>query len=277
MRPTPSAAEETAREVVPDVVGREPDMGDPPHAAARRRSRDPVVPTTRWLKRAPSKPPGNAVQAAISGPGSDHEAGAQHRLVPDAGQEEHGAQHHGAKTGEEQQRAGVGQGHGAVSDDGRLNDGIGMVAETVDQKPGGHNGQRRTHPGSGRWPSPSRIPARCLRQLSPPQGTSSPAPMRSAWCALGSRTSRNTRMPTTSASTLKGRLTRKTQRQLACTSRPPMGGPNAAAAPPTADHRPMAAPLRAGTEGGQQQPERSGQHERATAGLQHPGRNEQSE
>jgi len=33
-----------------------------------------------------------------------------------------------------------------------------------------------------------------------------------------------------------------------------MGGPNAAAAPPTADHRPMAAPLRAGPKAGRSSP-----------------------
>ena len=83
---------------------------------------------------------------------------------------------------------------------------------------------------------------------------SNPAPTRSARWAPGSRTSASTRTPTISASTLKGRLTRKTQRQLACTSSPPTGGPKAAAAPPTADHRPMAAPLRAGPNAGSSSP-----------------------
>ena len=66
------------------------------------------------------------------------------------------------------------------------------------------------------------------------------------------------RTPNTSASRLKGRLTRKTQRQLTWTRRPPIGGPNAAAAPPTADHRPMAAPLRAGPKAGRRRPREVG-------------------
>ncbi len=37
-----------------------------------------------------------------------------------------------------------------------------------------------------------------------------------------------------------------------------MGGPNAAAAPPTADHRPMAAPLRAGPKAGSNRPREVG-------------------
>ena len=83
---------------------------------------------------------------------------------------------------------------------------------------------------------------------------SSPAPSRSALWAAGSRTSRSIRIPKTSASTLKGRLTRNTQRQLTCTRSPPIGGPRAAAAPPTADHSPMAAPLRSGPKAGSRSP-----------------------
>ena len=60
------------------------------------------------------------------------------------------------------------------------------------------------------------------------------------------------------ASTPSGRFTRKTQRQLACTRRPPIEGPKAAAAPPTADHRPMAAPLRAGPKAGSSSPSEVG-------------------
>ena len=81
----------------------------------------------------------------------------------------------------------------------------------------------------------------------------------------------------TSASTLKGRFTRNTQRQLAWTSSPPIGGPNAAAAPPTADHSPIAAPLRVGTEGRQQEAERGRQHEGAAHRLQDPGADEDVE
>ena len=83
---------------------------------------------------------------------------------------------------------------------------------------------------------------------------SRPAPSRSALWAAGSRTSSRSRMPKKRARTLKGRFTRKTQRQLTWTSRPPIGGPNAAAAPPTADHRPIAAPLRAGPKAGRRRP-----------------------
>ena len=87
---------------------------------------------------------------------------------------------------------------------------------------------------------------------------SNTAPRRSAGWASGSFTSRSTLTPTTRAIRLKGRLTRNTQRQLACTSSPPMGGPKAAAAPPTADHRPMAAPLRAGPKAGRRRPREVG-------------------
>ena len=83
---------------------------------------------------------------------------------------------------------------------------------------------------------------------------SSAAPSRSALCAAGSRTSRSMRIPKTRASTLKGRLTRNTHRQLTCTRSPPIGGPKAAAAPPTADHSPMAAPLRPGPKAGSSSP-----------------------
>ena len=85
------------------------------------------------------------------------------------------------------------------------------------------------------------------------------------------------RTPNTSASRLKGRLTRNTQRQLTWTSSPPIGGPKAAAAPPTADHRPIAAPLRSGPKAGSSSPSEVGQHERTTAGLQHAGADEEAE
>ena len=80
------------------------------------------------------------------------------------------------------------------------------------------------------------------------------APSRSALWATGSLISRSTRAPTTRATRLRGRFTRKTQRQLTSTRRPPIGGPKAAAAPPTADHRPIAAPLRAGPKAGSRRP-----------------------
>jgi hypothetical protein len=87
---------------------------------------------------------------------------------------------------------------------------------------------------------------------------SSPAPTRSALWAAGSFTSFSTRRPMMRARRAKGRLTRKTQRQLAWTRRPPMGGPRAAAAPPTADHSPMAAPLRSGPKAGRSRPSEVG-------------------
>ena len=101
---------------------------------------------------------------------------------------------------------------------------------------------------------PSTIPATRLATAT----VRRPAPSRSALWAAGSRTSCSRRTPKTSASTLKGRLTRNTQRQLTWTSSPPMGGPKAAAAPPTADHRPMAAPLRPGPKAGSSSPSEVG-------------------
>ncbi len=47
-----------------------------------------------------------------------------------------------------------------------------------------------------------------------------------------------------------GRLTRKTSRQLALTSRPPSGGPAAAATPPTAAQMPIAVGRRWGSNSG---------------------------
>ena len=105
----------------------------------------------------------------------------------------------------------------------------------------------------------------------------STAPSRSDLCAAGSRTSARRRTPNTRASRLKGRLTRKTQRQLACTSRPPIGGPKAAAAPPTADHSPIAAPLRSGPKAGRSKPSEVGSIERAAGGLQDAGGDEDAE
>ena len=101
---------------------------------------------------------------------------------------------------------------------------------------------------------PSTMPATKLAT----ETDSRTAPTRSALWAAGSRTSRSIRTPKTSARRLNGRLTRKTQRQLACTSKPPTGGPKAAAAPPTADHSPIAAPLRSGPKAGSRRPSEVG-------------------
>ncbi len=60
------------------------------------------------------------------------------------------------------------------------------------------------------------------------------APMPSGRAAFGSRASRSTRAPTRKAPMPTGTLTRKTQRQLSWTSRPPIGGPAAAATALTA-------------------------------------------
>lgn len=74
----------------------------------------------------------------------------------------------------------------------------------------------------------------------------------------GWRTSRSTRQPATSAAKPTGTLTRNTQRQLACTSRPPSGGPAAAAIPPTAAHAPMATCRRSGGNSGSSSPSDAG-------------------
>ena len=103
------------------------------------------------------------------------------------------------------------------------------------------------------------------------------APERSALWATGSLISRRTRMPTTSATRLKGRFTRKTQRQLACTRSPPIGRAEGrrrtAHGGPQADRRAFA--CRA--EGGEEQTERGGQHQCAAAGLKDAGGHQEIE
>ncbi len=66
------------------------------------------------------------------------------------------------------------------------------------------------------------------------------APGRSGRAVSGWRISRSTRRPAIRPAIPTGTLTMNTHRQPACTSRPPSGGPAAAAIPPTAAHAPIA-------------------------------------
>ena len=66
------------------------------------------------------------------------------------------------------------------------------------------------------------------------------APSRSGRPSSGARTSSRTRQPIAVAISPVGTLTRKIQCQLSSIRRPPIGGPSAAATPPTADQTPIA-------------------------------------
>ena len=74
-----------------------------------------------------------------------------------------------------------------------------------------------------------------------------------------------------------GTLTRKIQRQLSSTRRPPIGGPSAAATPPTADQMPIARVALLGREGGEDEAERGRQHHRPAGRLQDAGGDEDVE
>ena len=167
-------------------------------------------------------------------------------------------EHERAEAAEEGERAEVGQRHGAVADHRRLDDRVGVAERAHDQPGAGDDGHARRRRRSARWSSPSPSPRR-WRRPGWPRRRRAGRRRAGRTCGprgRGPRASRRT--PNTSASTLKGRLTRKTQRQLAWTSSPPIGGPKAAAAPPTADHSPMAAPLRAGPKAGSSRPSEVG-------------------
>src|SRR5204862_6455505 len=99
---------------------------------------------------------------------------------------------------------------------------------------------------------------------------STAAPSRSANGApRSSRYSRRDRAAIAIVTSPTGTFTRKTQRQLASTSRPPIGGPAAAATPPTAAHRAHRRRALRGRELGQQQPEGGRDEERGAGRLQH--------
>ena len=188
------------------------------------------------------------------------------------------AEHQRAEAAEEGERAEVGQRHGAVADHRRLDDGVGVAERAHDQ------------PRARRRAASAKAPT--MRALVQPQ--SEPSTMAATRLATDDREQAGAeqvglvgvRVPhlveqadarRRARARLKGRLTRKTQRQLTWTRRPPIGGPKAAAAPPTADHRPMAAPLRCGAEGGQEQAERGGQHQGAADRLQDTGADQELE
>ena len=123
---------------------------------AAAKIRLPAVPTDRWLKPRPEQPAGVGHQRSQQRAGGDHEPRPQDRLVPDPGEEEDAAEDHGAEAGEEDQRTEIGQRHGTVADDGRLNDRIGVTARAHDQQRGGDHGQREGAEDGRTRPAPVR-------------------------------------------------------------------------------------------------------------------------
>ena len=130
-----------------------------------------------------------------------------------------------------------------------------------------HRRQRPRPRARADRPSPSRDPGRCRRRARRCRRRAAPPRARRAVRASGSRASRSTRAPTTNAAIPTGTFTRKTQRQLSCTSRPPIGGPGgggdrAHRGPAGDGDRPLVR-----LELGQQQRERRRQHQRRSDRL----------
>src|SRR5450755_3905041 len=93
----------------------------------------------------------------------------------------------------------------------------------------------------------------------------STAPSVSGRAPASSRTSPSRREAAMNAATPIGTLTMNTHRQPACTSSPPMGGPAAAATPPTAAQIPTAAPRFSGGNSGSSRPSEVGSMNAAPA------------
>ena len=229
--------------MLPGEIGADPVRGTPTWMihqsppAAKTVSRPCQQPVT---DAGPEQSSGEGGESGQQRAGGDHEAGPQDRLVPDPSEEQDAAEDQRTEAAEEGQPAEVGQGHGAVADDGRLDDRVGWRNERATSQapdarpPEGADIRALVQPQS----EPLTMAATRLATAT----DSRPAPSRSDLRSTGRAPLRAGGCPRPGQPALKGRLTRKTQRQLTWTSRPPMGGPNAAAAPPTADHSPMAAP-----------------------------------
>ena len=89
-------------------------------------------------------------------PGGDHEAGRQDRLVPEAREEEDATEDEGPEAAEEGERAQVGQRHGAVADDGRLDDRVGVPEGAQDEPRAGREGQSEGAEDAPAGPAPVR-------------------------------------------------------------------------------------------------------------------------
>ena len=133
-QPDADAADDAAGQVGAHVVGGGAGVGDPPESPGREEQRaggaDGAVPQA-----GPEQPTGEGGQRGEQGPGGDHEAGPQDRLVPDPGEEQHATEDQRPEAAEEGERAHVGEGDGAVANHGGLNDGVG-VAERAHHQPG---------------------------------------------------------------------------------------------------------------------------------------------
>ena len=89
-------------------------------------------------------------------PGGDHEPGPQDRLVPESREEEHATQDERPEATEEGERTQVGQRHGAVADDGRLDDRVGVMPGAQHEPGPGDDGQREGAEDAPTGPSPVR-------------------------------------------------------------------------------------------------------------------------
>ncbi len=120
---------------------------------------------------------------------------------------------------------------------------------------------------------PSTMPATRLATAT----VSRPAPRRSDLWASGSRTSSSRRTPSTSASDAEGQVDEEHPTPARLHQEPADRWAERGGRP--ADRRPQAdgRPLAGRAEGGEQQPERGGQHEGAAGGLEDPGADEEFE
>ena len=151
----PDTSRDAAGQVGADVIGAHPHAGDPPEG---RSGEDQAADGAHgpMAEPRPEEPGREGAEGRQERPGCDHEARPQHRLVPDPGEEEDSAQDQGAESGEEDQRAEVGQGDSAVTDDGRLNDRVGVAARPHHQQSAGHDGEREGPEDGGARPAPVR-------------------------------------------------------------------------------------------------------------------------
>ena len=250
-------------------------MGDPPQPAGGEEQRpgraDDPVPEARA-----EQPAGEGGQPGEQRPGGDHEAGAQHGLVPDAGQEEDAAEHQCAEAAEEGERAQVGQGHRPVPDDGRFEDRVGVAGGAQHETGAGEQGQREGGHDAHTGPAP----VRALDDPGHHAGHGDGEEARAEEVGLvGGRVAHLVQEaePEDEGQHAEGQVDEEHPAPAHLDQQPADGRAEGRRRAP--DGRPQAdgGPFALRTEGGQQQSERGGQHERAAARLQHPGPDEEAE
>ena len=269
------APDERPGEVGPGVVGRGADAGDPPRRtggeeqAAHGPDGALAVPGTEQAA-------GEGAQSGQERSRGQHEPGAQDRLVPHPGEEQHGPEHHGAEAGEEDQRAHIGQGHRPVPDHGRLDDRVGVRARAQHQPhrradgdgkgdqdgrahpaPVGplHDGGHQAGHGERQQSGPDQVRLVGVGVLHLPQHAEADDESEEG---EGEVHQEDPAPADLDQEATDGRA---------------KGGRRATDGRPQADGRTLAF----GPEGGEEQAERGGQHEGAAAGLENAGGDEQAE